>query len=152
MILRWLVLLSLICGCSSVSPPVPTAPPFKTVVDVKQLMLWILDPAVDVVWDSVKTIMTIEGTKEIAPRTDEEWDAVRNAAATVAESGNLLMIDGRVRDRAEWMSAARGLTVAATRALKAAEARNSAAVFDAGGEIYNACSACHVRYAAHLNP
>ena len=150
--LRWLSLLILpVFGCSSLPPPAAPAPPFTRVVELKQLMECVIDPATDVIWDSTKTIMNAEGTREIAPRTAEEWDAVRNAAATVAEAGNLLMIGGRARDGKQWMNAARGLTVAATRALKAAEAKNATALFDAGGDIYNACSACHARYAAQLN-
>jgi hypothetical protein len=34
---------------------------------------------------------------------------VRNAAATLIESGNMLTIDARVRDRKDWLSGARGL-------------------------------------------
>jgi thiamine pyrophosphate-dependent acetolactate synthase large subunit-like protein len=114
-------------------------------------MEWVIDPAADVVWESVKTIMTEQGTREIAPRTQEEWDAVRNAAALLAEAGSSLMMEGRARDRDAWMSAARRLTDAAQGALDAAQAKDAAAVFAAGGRIYNACSGCHVRYAPQLN-
>ena len=113
-------------------------------------MEWVIDPAVDVIWDSVATIYTEAGTKEVAPRTDEQWAAVRNSAATVAESGNLLMLEGRALDRDQWMGAARALTVAANGALKAAEARNVEALFVAGEDIYHACTACHLRYAPAL--
>jgi cytochrome c553 len=148
-ILRWLPLsMVLLCGCSaSPPPPLPAAPPFANVVNLKQLMEWVIDPAADVVWDSVKTIITEEGTKEIAPQTDEQWAAVRNGAATLAESANLLMIEGRARDNKEWMAAARRLTTTAGQALKAAEAKDATALFTTGGDIYNACRACHERYA-----
>jgi len=142
---------ALLFGCSAPqSPPAPAAPPLSPVVNVRQLMVWIVDPAADVIWGSVKTIITEAGTKEIAPHTDEEWDAVRNSAAMVAESGNLLMMEGRARDGKEWMTAARGLIAAAGRALKAAEARKVDALFTAGGDVYDACSACHRRYAPGL--
>jgi hypothetical protein len=113
-------------------------------------MEWVIDPAVDVIWDSVATIYTEAGTKEVAPQTDEQWAAVRNSAATLVESGNLLMLDGRALDRDQWLSAARGLSVAANGALKAAEARNVGALFVSGEEIYLACTACHLRYAPAL--
>jgi hypothetical protein len=113
-------------------------------------MEWVVDPAADAIWDSVKTIITESGTKEIAPHTDEEWAAVRNGAATLAESGNLLIIEGRARDRNEWLAAVRRLTDAADGALKAAESKNADAVFAAGGRIYDACAACHRRYAPNL--
>ena len=33
------------------------------------------------------------------------------------------------------------------RAIKAAESKNKAAVFDVGAEVYDACVACHAKYA-----
>ena len=95
-VLRWVPLSALVFGCSALTPPpTPVVPPFNAVVDMKQLMTWVIDPAADVVWDSVGTIMTEAGTKEVAPHTGEQWDAVRNGAAMLAESGNLLMIEVR---------------------------------------------------------
>jgi hypothetical protein len=137
---------ALALGCGAFTPA--PAPPFNTAVNVKELMVWIVDPSVDVIWDSVGTIYTEAGTKELAPRTDEQWDAVRNSAAIVAESGNLLLMDGRARDRGPWMSFASALTDAANGARKAAEARNIDALFAAGEDLYRVCSACHLRYAS----
>ena len=138
----------LLLGCSP--PPPPATPPFTTTLNMKQLMEWVMDPAADVIWDSVKSIITEKGTREIAPHTDAEWDAVRNAAATVMEAGNLLMIEGRAKDNKAWMAAARRLSDAANQAIKAAQAKNTEALFTEGGNIYKACSACHAQYAAHL--
>jgi hypothetical protein len=114
-------------------------------------MEWVIDPAADVIWDSVKTISTEAGTREIAPQNDEQWAAVRNAAATLTEAGNVLMIEGRARDQKEWMNAAQGLIKTADGALKAAQAKDKEALFAAGGEIYTVCRGCHQQYAAHLN-
>ena len=125
--------------------------PIQPALSLKQLMEWVIDPAADAVWDPVKTIITEQGTKEIAPHTQEEWDAVRNGAAMLVESANLLMVEGRARDQGDWLAAARRLAATAEKALKAAEAKDAAAVFAAGGEIYNACSACHRRYATQMN-
>jgi hypothetical protein len=133
------------------TPPPPAAPPFHTILDLKQFMLLVIDPAADGVWDSVKTIVTKKGTEEIRPKTDEQWTAVRGSAATVAEAANLLMLDGRARDKKEWMTAVRRLIDAGEKAMKAAEAKDADAVFATGGEIYEACRACHLRYAPHLN-
>jgi cytochrome c556 len=69
----------------------------------------------------------------------------------LAEASNLLMMETRPRDQGEWVAAARRLASTAEKALKAAESKNAAAVFAAGGEIYDACSACHRRYAPQLN-
>ncbi len=146
--LRWLPLVAAsLFGCSGSPPPPPPPAPIAAVINFRQLMEWVIDPAADVIWDSVKSIITLGGTKEIAPQTDEQWDAVRNAAATLAESSNLLMMEGRARDNQEWLAAARRVSATAGQALKAAEAKDAAALFNAGGEIYNACRACHDRYA-----
>src|SRR2546421_5176021 len=116
-------------GCSE-APKLP-GPPVSG-LSLKQLMEWVIDPAADAVWDPVKTIITEQGTKEIAPQTQEEWDAVRNGAATLVESANLLMMEGRARDQGEWLAAARRLAATAEQALKAAEAKDAQGVFAAG--------------------
>ena len=141
-------------GCTSKAPPAAagasTAPPFHNVADVKQTMNWIIEPNADVLWDSVGTIITEQGTEEIQPRTDQEWEAVRNSAAVIVESGNLLMMDGRAFDRDQWMKDSRGMIDAANTAIQAAEAKDVAALFDAGGVVYESCTACHSKYALGL--
>lgn len=119
---------------------------FRPVVGEQALMLTLVDPAADIVWDSVKTIMTADGVEEIQPDTDEEWDLVRNAAVTVAESGNLLMMGRRMRDEGDWVAWSRDLVDAGAQAMRATEARDPQALFDAGGEIYRACAGCHAQY------
>lgn len=138
-----------LAGCEAPPPP-PPAPPFTTTLAVKQVMEWVIDPAADVIWDSVKSVITEKGTQEIAPHTDAEWDKVRDAAATLVEAGNALMIEGRARDKKEWMAAARRLSDASNAALKAALAKNTEALFNEGGNIYKTCAACHAQYAQYL--
>lgn len=135
----------LVTGCGT-EPPAAPPPPFKPVTDNLQLMEWILDPAADVIWDSVGTIITTAGREDIRPETEEQWNAVRNAGAVVAESGNLLMMDPRAEDHGDWMQISQGLVDAGVLAIKAAEARDTDAVFDAGGRIYNVCASCHQQY------
>ena len=154
--MRWLapipaLLVLLTLGCSEPPPPAPAAPPFHTILDLRQFMLLVIDPAADGVWDAVKTIITTKGTQEIAPKSDQEWTKVESSAATVAEAANLLMLDGRAKDNKEWMAAARRLTDAAEKALKAAQAKSPEAVFDAGGELFLACAGCHNRYAPSVD-
>ena len=98
-------------------------------------------------------------TKEDPPDLAVNWIAHALAEVSIAEfvlrQARLPAVAGPLLDlgcsTGALLIAARGLTVASTRALKAAEARDAAAVFEAGGEIYNACSTCHARYATHLN-
>lgn len=128
-------------GCS------PKAPQTNTSLSLKQVMEWVIDPNADVIWDSVKSISNAQGTIEIYPRTDAQWEAVRNSAATLVEAGNLLMIEGRAKDDKQWMDYAKQLSKASELALKATQDKDKDALFDAGGNIYNACKACHDKYA-----
>ena len=136
------ILLGAVIGCDAPKPP-----PFSPVADVRQLMASVLEPAADVYWDAVGTIEDSSGVTAIYPRTPEEWTAVRNSAYMVTESGNLLMIPPRARDQGEWMRLSLAMIDAGKRAIAAAEARDTAAVFNVGAELYDTCTACHAKYA-----
>ena len=124
----------------------PTPPPFKPVSDTKLLMQAVVDPNADLIWESVKVIMTKDGDQDIRPKTDAEWIAVRNAAITVAESGNLLMMVPRAKDGGEWMQRAQEMITAGEEAMRAAEAKNAEKLFTVGGDLYDSCSNCHRQY------
>jgi hypothetical protein len=137
------------CGGAKEPPaaaPAAGAPPFHTTLTTKQLMTWIIDPNATAIWNSVGSVVTDKGTEEKHPKTDEEWASFRNAAATLVESGNLLMLDGRAVDNDQWMATSRGMADAAATVLEAAEAKDVEAYFDAGGALYEACTACHAKY------
>lgn len=141
----------IVVGCGGMAPQGGTAsagplPPFKPVVDTRLLMEAVVDPNADIVWDSVRTIITAQGAEEITPQTDEQWTAVRNAAVAVAESGNLLMMVPRAKAGDEWMKAAQALAETGQSAIRAIEARNAPELFTAGGNIYGACTDCHSKY------
>ncbi len=122
------------------------AVPFKMATDLHQTMEWVLDPAADLIWDSAGSIITEAGIEELAPTTDAGWENVRNNAAVVAQSGNLLMLPGIALGENDWMELSAGLVDAGMLAVKAAEAQDSDALFKAGGQIYNVCRACHQQY------
>ena len=124
----------------------PTPPPFKPVVDTKLLMQSVVDPNADIVWDAVKTIDSKDGTQEIRPKNDAEWTVVRNAAITLTESGNLLMMVPLAKDGGEWMKRAQEMIDTGEAAMKAAEAKNAERLFTVGGDVYEACSNCHRQY------
>lgn len=139
------LLLFPLAACTDQAPPAATAPPFEIVTDVRETMEWVLEPAVDVIWDSAGTIITAEGRQELAPTTQEGWNAVIYAAATLAEAGNVLMLPGRSMGE-DWDAYSRGMLEASKLALEAAEAQDADALFEAGGRIYQVCRACHSQY------
>ncbi len=124
----------------------PAPPPFKPVADTKLLMQSVVDPNADLIWDAVKIIMTKEGDENIRPKTDAEWAAVRNAAVSVAESGNLLMMVPRAKDGGEWMQRAQEMIAAGEKAIEAANAKSAEKLFTVGGDLYDSCSNCHRKY------
>jgi len=116
------------------------------VASVKQIMKGITGPAATVVYNAVGTIVTSKVTEERAPRTDEEWEAVGNAAAAIIESGNLLMMGTRAVDQADWIKESRALIEAGTEALRAVQSRSADGVFAAGEPLNLSCDNCHRKY------
>jgi len=148
--LAWLVSLAVLgasaCGAPAPAPP----PPFQTTANMKDLMLNVLDPAADGIWESVGTVMTVDGTFEKFPETDDEWAGVRSYAIQLAESGNLLMLPARSNGSAEWIADAQALITQSGRVLKAIDAKDKDAVFTIGGDIYDVCTSCHSKFSATL--
>jgi hypothetical protein len=140
---------ALLAGCNASQEPeqkTVVATPFSNQATMMQLMNWVFDTQADVVWAVGGTIITPEGETHIIPKNDDEWNAVRNAAVTVAEAGNLLMIEGRARDSGDWIKYARLMIDKANECVQAAEAKDVEAVFTAGSDLYLACTACHAQY------
>ena len=130
-----------------------------------------VDPSADVIWESVATIITIAGTEEKAPQTDDEWKAVRRGAIRIIEATNLLLMTGRhvarpgekaenenielapeeiearlTQDRASWITLAHGLHDAGMTALHAIDAKDPPALSVAGEGLDRACENCHLKY------
>ena len=108
----------------------------KPIASIRQLHDAMITPASDAIFN----------VGVAAPRNDQEWLAVQNAAVTLTESGNLLMLGSRARDRGRWMRMSRSMVDAGALALKAAEARNLNALMDACDRIVLACETCHEPY------
>lgn len=148
-IVAWALPLVLLPSCSS---PAPAAemPPFQATANMKDLMLNVIDPAADTLWESVGTVIDETGTHEKFPATQDEWDGVRAGAIQLAEAGNLLMIPARSSGSEEWITEARALIDAANSARKAIEAKDKDALFNAGGDVYTVCTNCHKQFAIQL--
>lgn len=119
---------------------------FNTSLSVSEIMLSILEPASDTLWDNAGWIESAAGYEELYPTTDEGWAFVRAQAAVVAESGNLLALPGRALDNDAWMIYSQGIVDAGLTAMKAADERNEEDFFQAGATLYSVCTACHQAY------
>ena len=148
---KLLLVLAWLAGCSAEVTVQPEAP-YQPITDTKEFMNWILDPSADVIWGASGYIVTAEGTEDLTPTTQEGWDAVRNAAAVIAESGNLLMMPGHAKPGDDWIEISQGLTATAEMLIEAADRKDSQAIFDYGGTLYNVCVSCHQLYVSPAGP
>jgi hypothetical protein len=113
---------------------------------VHDLMSEELEPAAEIIWDSAGWIITEDGEEELWPTTDDGWANVAEGAARIAEISGRLAASDYAGGRADWVEISEGLTAAAERARRAAEAHDKQELFDAGGHLYRVCVACHERY------
>ncbi|MDB5663446.1 MAG: hypothetical protein JWM38_44 [Sphingomonas bacterium] len=136
------------CGGANTSSPKATAAgPYVKAHSVKQLMANVVEVQAQLFWRSAGSITDANGQQELAPAGDEGWQATRSAAATVAEMGNLLMTPLYAEGRGEdWTKFAQAMVRSGMRAERAAAERNSDAVFETGGALYETCQGCHQVY------
>ena len=127
--------------------------PTRSIATTEQLMYGLVQPVAEVVWDSVQTIVDLEGVHELQPQTEEEWEFVRNSALSLAEAGNLVMVmdrpltEGTPERGDDWIEFTNGMMEGALEAAQAAQARDPEALFTAGSNLYeNGCLACHEAY------
>lgn len=124
-----------------------TAGPQEPEIGIKEFMAGQVETTAQIYWHSVVYISDESGYHEIVPETDEDWERVRQAAADIGEFGELLQTpayaDGRGQD---WVQISQGLVDAAKQAELAAQNHSVDDVFEAGGTLYNVCSACHQFY------
>jgi hypothetical protein len=138
-----------IAGAREARSAAPAAEPAFTttpVASVKQIMAGITGPAATTVYNSVGTVVSVNGIKETAPQNDEEWAALGSTAASLAESGNLLLMPGRAIDTGDWVKMTQAFIEASTKAVKAAEEKSTEGILSAGSEINETCDTCHERY------
>jgi cytochrome c556 len=147
----------------------PAGEPARPRATVQELMDTRIDPAADVLWDSVAFIASEKGDEDRRPRTPEEWATVRQNALALIKAASDLGLPGRrvsalettpgpgelrasqiehliEADPAAFAKHARALGAAARTALAAIDAKDADALMNAGGVIDAACEACHVVY------
>lgn len=128
------------------TPVVPYGPPGRSLLTVKDLMRHVLNPAAETFWLAGGEVDDGDTTRQRAPTTDAKWNGALAAAATVMETGNLLTMDGRAVADPQWAKWSADLNRAGLAGVKAAQARDADAVLIAGGDMFDACRACHVKY------
>jgi len=116
---------------------------FPPVASVKQLML-------DLIYPSSNDILL--AIYRGGPKDEKEWAAVRRSAVTLAESGNMLLMQGRARDQGDWMKDAKLLVDVGNAAYKAAQAKDANALAGLAGTVDSSCTTCHKQYRPNVFP
>src|SRR6516164_5311055 len=117
-------------------------PPFKAHVDMKTFMEHVLTPAAKVIWSVNGVVIDAKGEHDLSPKTDEDWEKIVTAAATLAEATNALMIPERALD-GEWNRYASKLADAADKAYRAAEDHDLKSVAEVSDRLDGIYAACH---------
>ena len=175
------VVIALSAGCQA--PPAPPAssaapadPPFRATSTIRELMQSMVAPSAQGLWDSVGRVSDARGTRDLEPRSDEEWAAVRRHAVSLMESTNLLLIPGRHVARegqqtlkaddatpgselppseieklvnqnwAVWIGMAHNLHKSAASVLDAIDKKDVARLESTGSDLDGACEVCHLTF------
>ncbi len=80
------------------------------------------------------------------PKNQKEWELLRASALTLAESGNLLMMDKRARDQGDWIKESRALVETGAAAYKAAQAKDLDGIRALNDRLTQVCVDCHQEY------
>jgi hypothetical protein len=159
---------------SAPAPPPPVLwGDLKPVVSVKELMRDMIDPASDFVFDSISTVTSKKGVVETEPRTDAEWEKVRFGAVTMAEGIYLLKIPrpfappgdennstgpepeelspaqilAKLKaDPVLWNAKIEALRNVGLEVLEIVKKKDANALWQAGGDLDDACEGCHLEY------
>src|SRR5437016_510907 len=168
---RWFLLASLIVAGGACTKAPPAEPELPKPATIKDIMDSMVDPSGDFLFESIVTIADEKGIREKAPETDDEWKEVRARAIVLLEAPNLLVMPGRKvaqpgeksknpavelspeliqplidGDRLSFIKRASVLQDAAMAVLKAADAKDKKALFDALQKVDRACENCHLQY------
>ena len=142
-------------------------------VSVKELMESMIDPIADNIFDAVWWDNTAQGVVEHKPTTDEDWQKVKMGAVTIAEGMELLkvprpwtppgdvndslgpnppelsptQIQAKVdKDPVLWIAKIQALRNVTLEVLDVVKKKDANALWQAGGDLDEACEACHLEY------
>ena len=150
----WLLAFAL-AGCSRHGPPAPAmAPAAPAAVPADDEGALILPDLMDLVVDPAAGVLFAAADRhawtDLEPRTDEAWQALTDAAAQLAQSGETLARPVLARDRADWLQWADTMRDGAARAGAAAQRHDPRRLVAAGVQVRASCRGCHARYATQL--
>jgi hypothetical protein len=111
-------------------------PAFQPVGSMSQLMINIIYPTSDAIFYVFRT----------PPKNEVDWGILQNQALMLAESGNLLMMPGRVRDQGEWIKDSKLLVDVGMAAYKLALAKDLDGILGLNDQLNTACVTCHMQY------
>lgn len=147
--------------------------PMTPVVSVRELMSGMIDPISDYIFDAVTTDVTSAGVVDHRPTTDEDWERVRIGAVTIAEGIALLKIPRpftppgdvnnstgpnppelsptQIKEKVEkdpvlWDAKIQAVRNVALEVLEVVKKKDADALFEAGGDLDEACEGCHLEY------
>ena len=168
-LLAMLALAGVLSSCAT--QPAESANEFRPTATVQDIMLSLIDPDADIIWEAVATIVYPDRTEERRPHTDEDWERLRHAAVRLVEAANLLLMEGRVtadpgvvsenpgielepseidaliaEDRATWTRLVHDFHDISRVMLDAVNDRDADKIFEEGGSLDMTCETCHQRY------
>ncbi len=162
-------------GCDAKPAPAAEAP-FRATSTIRELMQSMVAPSAQGLWDSVGRISDAKGTRDLEPKSDEEWAAVRRHAVSLMESTNLLLMSGRhvatsgagtlTAEDAEpgselppaeiekrvnqnggaWIAMAHSLHDSAASMLDAIDKKDAARLESTGSDLDAVCETCHLTF------
>lgn len=143
------------------------------VVSVKELMENMIDPLSDNVFDAVWWDNTSKGVIEHKPVSDEDWEKVKTGAVGIVEGIELLkvrrpwtpagdlnnsqgpnapelsptQIQAKLdKDPVLWTAKIQALRNVGLEVLEIVKKKDASALWQAGGDLDDACEACHLEY------
>jgi hypothetical protein len=111
-------------------------PSFQPVASMGELMIRIIYPTSD-------ALFYIERDP---PKTEAQWNVIRNQALMLAESGNLMLLPNRVRDQGDWVKETKVMIDLATTAYREAQAKNMDGILAIDDKLVQSCVVCHAQY------
>jgi hypothetical protein len=143
------------------------------IVSVKELMRDMIDPTADNIFDAVWWDQTAAGLVEHRPTSEQDWEKVKIGAVTIVEGIELLKMpralapDGDVnnsvgphppelsptairtkieKDPVLWLAKIQALRNVGLEVLDVVKKKDVDGLWQAGGDLEEACEACHLEY------